>query len=46
MKTCEYCKKLIPMEEHYGECVLYGFKHRVWSPDDATCDEWEEDDDD
>lgn len=44
MKTCENCRNWIPMEEHYGKCVLYGFKFKycAWTPGDATCDEWEE----
>ena len=43
MKTCENCKNWIPMEEHYGKCVLYGFKYCAWTPGDATCDEWKDD---
>lgn len=43
MKTCEGCKNWIQMKEHEGKCVLYGLKHCVWSPGDATCDEWEDD---
>lgn len=46
MKMCEDCKHWIQVEEHYGNCVLYGLKHCVGTPADAWCDEWEEDDDD
>lgn len=46
MKMCENCKHWIPMKELEGKCVLYGLKHCAWSPSEATCDEWEEDDDD
>ena len=34
------------MKENEGKCVLYGMKYCVWSPTDATCDEWDGDDDD
>lgn len=40
MKTCENCKHWIPMKELDGKCVLYGLKHCAWTPSEATCDEW------
>ena len=46
MKTCENCKHWIQMKELEGKCVLYGLKHYVMSPAEATCDEWEGEDDD
>ena len=45
MTRCENCKNWIQMKEHEGQCVLYGFPQSVWTPADATCDEWEGDDD-
>ncbi len=45
MKMCENCKHWIQMKELEGKCVLYGLKHCAYTPAEATCDEWEEDDD-
>ena len=46
MKMCENCKHWIQMKELEGKCVLYGLKHCAYTPAEATCDEWEGDDDD
>lgn len=43
--NCEKCKHWIQMKEHEGQCMVYGFPQSVWTPADATCDEWESDDD-
>lgn len=43
MKTCENCKHWIQMKELEGKCVLYGLKYCAWTPSEATCDEWEND---
>lgn len=43
MKTCENCKNWVQMKEHEGKCVIYDLK--TWSPAEATCEEWEENED-
>lgn len=44
MTRCEDCKHWIQMKEHEGNCMVY--TKAEWTPADATCDEWEDDDDD
>lgn len=46
MTRCEDCKHWVQMKEHEGMCMVYGFPQAEWTPADATCDEWDGDDDD